>query len=49
MTATMAAEDIRLTLTELLDRLVQGEEILLTRNQQPVARLVSAASIPQPK
>ena len=49
MTKTMAVEDIRLTLMELLDRLAPGEEILLTRNQQPVAKLVSAAAIPQPK
>lgn len=48
MTKTMAVEDVRLTLSELLDRLTPGEEILLTRNQQPVAKLVSAAPIPQP-
>ncbi len=49
MTTTMAVEDIKLTLPELLDRLTTGEEIILTRNQLPVAKLVRAAPIPQPK
>lgn len=49
MTITMAVEDITLTLPELLDSLTSGDEILLTRNQQPVAKLVSTAAIPQPK
>ncbi|MGH7170351.1 MAG: type II toxin-antitoxin system Phd/YefM family antitoxin [Gemmataceae bacterium] len=49
MTTKLAVEDIQLTLAELLDRLTPGEEIILTRNQQPVAKLVSAAAIPQPK
>jgi antitoxin (DNA-binding transcriptional repressor) of toxin-antitoxin stability system len=49
MTTTMAVEDIQLTVTELLDSLMPGDEIILTRNQQPVAKLVSAAAIPRPK
>jgi len=49
MTTTMAVEDIDLTLAELLDSLTPGDEVILTRNQQPVAKLVSAAPIPQPK
>lgn len=49
MTTTMAVEDIQLTVPELLDSLTPGDEIILTRNQQPVAKLVSAAAIPQPK
>jgi antitoxin (DNA-binding transcriptional repressor) of toxin-antitoxin stability system len=49
MTTTMAVEGIQLTLAELLDSLTPGEEVILTRNQQPVAKLVSAAAIPQTK
>lgn len=49
MTTTMAVEDIRLTLPEFLDTLTPGEEVILTRNQQPVAKLVTAPAIPQPK
>jgi antitoxin (DNA-binding transcriptional repressor) of toxin-antitoxin stability system len=36
-------EDIKVTLPELLDSLTPGDEVILTRNQQPVAKLVSAA------
>ena len=49
MTTTMAVEDIQLTLTELLGRLTPGDEVILTRNQRPVAKLVSAAPVPQSK
>ncbi len=41
MQTTIAVEDIKLTLAELLDRLTPGDEVILTRNQQPVAKLVS--------
>ena len=43
MQTTMAVEDIKLTLPELLDSLTPGDEVILTRNQQPVAKLVSEA------
>ena len=49
MQTTMAVEDIKVTLPELLDRLTPGDEVILTRNQQPVAKLVSAAAKPAPK
>ena len=49
MQTVMAVEDIKLTLPELLDRLTPGEEIILTRNQQPVAKLVGEQPKPQPK
>jgi antitoxin (DNA-binding transcriptional repressor) of toxin-antitoxin stability system len=50
MQTTMAVEDIKLTLPELLDRLTPGDEVVLTRNQQPVAKLVSEAPrIRQPR
>lgn len=41
MRTTMAVEDIKLTLPELIDSLTPGDEVILTRNQQPVAKLVS--------
>lgn len=41
MQTTMAVEDMKLTLPELLDSLTPGDEVILTRNQQPVAKLVS--------
>ncbi len=48
MQTTMAVEDIQVTLPELLDSLTPGDEVILTRNQQPVARLVSEAPKPAP-
>jgi len=41
MTTMLALEDIKVSLPELLDSLAPGDEIILTRNQQPVAKLVS--------
>ena len=41
MQTTMAVEDIKVTLPELLDSLTPGDEVILTRNQQRVATLVS--------
>ncbi len=49
MITTMAVEDIKVTLPELLDSLTPGDEVILTRNQQPVAKLVSEGAKPQPK
>ena len=46
MQTTMALEDIKLTLPELLDSMTPGDEVILTRNQQPVAKLVSEAAKP---
>ena len=47
MTTTMAVEDIKLTLPELLDSLTPGDEVILTRNQQAVAKLVSEPAKPK--
>jgi len=41
MQTTMAVEDIKVTLPELIDSLTPGDEVILTRNHQPVAKLVS--------
>jgi antitoxin (DNA-binding transcriptional repressor) of toxin-antitoxin stability system len=40
MQTTMAVEDMKLTLPELLDRLTPGDEVILTRDQKVVAKLV---------
>jgi len=48
MQTTMAVENIKVTLPELLDSLTP-DEVILTRNKQPVARLVSEAPMPGPK
>jgi hypothetical protein len=37
MQSTLAVEDIKFTLPELLDQLAPGDEVILTRNQKPVA------------
>ena len=47
MQTTMAVEDLKLTLPELLDCLTPGDEIILTRNQQPVAKLLVPPPAPQ--
>lgn len=44
----MAVEEIQVTLPELLERLSPGDEVILTRNHRPVAKLVSAVPKPAP-
>lgn len=41
MTATVTLEEAQSHLPELIGRLAPGEEIIITRNQQAVARLVA--------
>ena len=41
MQTTMAVEDIKVTLPELLDTLAPGDEVILTRNRLAVAKLLS--------
>jgi antitoxin (DNA-binding transcriptional repressor) of toxin-antitoxin stability system len=40
MPATMSVDEAQSRLKELVDSLAPGEEIVLTRSQQPVARLI---------
>jgi antitoxin (DNA-binding transcriptional repressor) of toxin-antitoxin stability system len=47
MQTTMAVEDIKMTLPELLDSLSPGDEVILTRNHRPVAKLMSEAPKPR--
>jgi antitoxin (DNA-binding transcriptional repressor) of toxin-antitoxin stability system len=49
MQTTLAVEDIKVTLPELLDGLMPGDELILTRNRQPVAKLVSERAPVPPK
>jgi len=44
---TISIEDAQATLSELIHRLTPGEEIIITENGQPVARLVRVAAEPQ--
>ena len=37
---TVTIEEAQAKLPELIDKLALGEEVLITRNQQPVAKLV---------
>ena len=41
MLATITVEEDQLNLKDLIDQVAAGQEIIITRNQQPVARLVS--------
>jgi antitoxin (DNA-binding transcriptional repressor) of toxin-antitoxin stability system len=47
MQTTLAVENIKRTIPELLDSLSPGDEVVLTRNHLPVAKLVSEK--PKPK
>ncbi len=46
MQTTMAIEDISGTLPELIDSMTPGDEVILTRNHQPVAKLISEGPKP---
>jgi len=41
MQTTLAIENIKVTLPELVDSLAPGDEVVLTRNDRPVAKLMS--------
>lgn len=41
MSATVTVEEAQARLKQLIDNLAPGEEVILTENQQPVAKLVS--------
>ena len=38
--STVTIEEAQAKLSELIDKLALGEEVIITRNQQPVAKLV---------
>ena len=41
MLATITVEEAQLNLKDVIDQVAAGQEIIITRNQQPVARLTS--------
>ncbi len=46
--STITIEEAQANLSELIDRLIPGEEVVIVRNSRPVAKLVSEkASSPQ--
>jgi len=46
---TMSVQEAKTQLAELIRRLTPGEEVVITENNQPVARLISATAQPQRK
>ena len=49
MGATVTMDEARAKLKELIDQLAPGEEVIITENQRPVAKLVSEQVKPQSK
>jgi prevent-host-death family protein len=50
MPETITLEEAQAHLADLIARLTPGEELLITQNEQPVAKLVSqAATVRQPR
>ena len=45
MTITVGAFEAKTHLSTLLDRVGEGEEVIITKHGKPVARLVSAAQV----
>jgi antitoxin (DNA-binding transcriptional repressor) of toxin-antitoxin stability system len=41
VSTTITVEEAQLTLKELIHRLAPGEEVVITENQQPIAKLVN--------
>jgi len=44
MSATVTIEEAQAHLVELIDKLNPGEEVVIIRNEQPIARLVGEPS-----
>ena len=40
MTTTMSVDEAQAKLAEVIARLAPGEEVVITQNQQPVARII---------
>ncbi len=47
MQTTLEVENLRVTLPELIDHLAPGDEVILTRNQERVAKLVGESPRPR--
>jgi len=48
MSATITVEEAQIKLKELIHHLAPGETLIITENQQPVAKLVSEPIRPKP-
>jgi antitoxin (DNA-binding transcriptional repressor) of toxin-antitoxin stability system len=48
MLATITVEEAQVKLKELIHQLAPGGEVIITENQQPVAKLVSEQLKPKP-
>jgi antitoxin (DNA-binding transcriptional repressor) of toxin-antitoxin stability system len=48
MSATITIEEAQAKLKELIHQLVPGDEVIITEDQQPVAKLVNERSKPKP-
>ncbi len=46
---TVSLEEAQNTLTDLIHRLTPGDEVVITENNQPVARLILATAMSQRK
>ncbi len=49
MSATITVEEAQAQLREIIDRLAPGEEVVITKNQQRVAKLVGERSARPPR
>jgi prevent-host-death family protein len=49
MSTTITVDEAQAKLKELIHHMVPGEEIIITENQEPVAKLVSEPAKPQLK
>jgi prevent-host-death family protein len=49
MPATISVEEAQAKLRDLIDKLAPGEEIIITDNQHPVAKLVGERPTRQPR
>ena len=45
MQTTLAVENLQVNLPELIDQLAPGDEIILTRGQKPVAKLIGTQPV----
>jgi antitoxin (DNA-binding transcriptional repressor) of toxin-antitoxin stability system len=48
MSATITVEEAQAKLKELIHQLAPGETVIITENQQPIAKLMSESSQPKP-
>jgi prevent-host-death family protein len=47
--ATITIQEAQATLSELIHRLAPGDEVVITENNKPIARLVTSAATPRGK